>query len=99
MIWATNSYATVAADKVSSPIQHEIKRTCFVSQSTTIRIVLHLLTTGRLVTKSKLQEWNHSGGIGNGYNALGGGYIESLFLVQTSHDLQYAVMSYHIFGH
>ena len=37
----------LAADKVSSPIQHGIKQMCFVSHSTTVRMVLHLFTTGK----------------------------------------------------
>ena len=62
-------------------------------------MVLHLLITGKLVTKSKLQEWKHSGGTNNGQNALGRDKIESLFWAQTRYDLQYAVRFYRIFGH
>ena len=62
-------------------------------------MVLHLLTTGRLVTESKVQELKCSGGTGNGYNAPGGGQVESLFLAQKRYDLQYAVMFYSIFSH
>ena len=61
-----------------------------VNLSTTVRIVLQPLDSGKSVTKSRLQEWNLLGGIGKGYKAPGARAVESFVRAQTSHALQNA---------
>ena len=68
MFW-NSSFATCAADSLSSPMVQGMRHINLVRQSMTVRTQLKARAGGKLVTKSRVYEWNCAGGTGNGCNA------------------------------
>ena len=69
-MFSNSSFATYAADSLSSPIFKGMRHVNLVRLFVMVRTQLKPRAGGKLVTKSRVQEWNRAGGIGNGCNVL-----------------------------